>query len=102
MNIGNWNSTETGISWKGSANQKFEIPADKITTTRQNGDSTFYEWILLATDQDWLTQNDLYDLNFAFVYTVAKLNLDFDYDIFDATLDEQFDQFEEEDEDDDE
>ncbi|HEX8460331.1 MAG TPA: hypothetical protein VF623_02830 [Segetibacter sp.] len=102
MNFGNWDVTEKGISWKGSPLQKFEIPANKLTATRQGGEDGFYEWILLATDQDWLAQNDLYDLNFAFVYTAAKLNLDFNYDIFDATLDEQYDQFEEEDDEDDE
>ena len=102
MNFGNWDVTENGISWKGSALQKFEIPVDKINTTIQNGDSKLYETILVATDQPWLTQNDLYDLNFAFVFATAKLNVEFDYDIFDATLDEQYERFEEEDDDDDE
>jgi hypothetical protein len=51
---------------------------------------------LLATDEDWLTENDLVDLNFAFVYAVAKFGLDFKYQVFDATLDYQFELFEDE------
>ncbi|MBD0368406.1 MAG: hypothetical protein ICV53_20170, partial [Flavisolibacter sp.] len=41
--------------------------------------------------------NDLYDLNFAFVYAIAKFGLEFNYEVFDATLAEQYNQFEEED-----
>ena len=44
-----------------------------------------------------MTENDLYDLNFAFVYAVAKFRLDFNYDFFDATLAYQFEIFESED-----
>jgi hypothetical protein len=55
---------------------------------------------MLATDEDWLAQDDLYDLNYAFVYAIARFNLDFDYEIFDATLETQFEQFDLEDEED--
>ncbi len=54
----------------------------------------------MATNEGWLTQNDLYDLSFAFVYAVAQFKLDFNYEIFDATLADQFEQFDEEDEED--
>ncbi len=57
-------------------------------------------WIFVATDEDWLTENDLYDLNFAFVYAIAKFNLDFDYEIFDHTLERQYELFEDEDDED--
>jgi hypothetical protein len=99
MNFGNWNINENGISWKGSTHQRFEITVDRIISTREIDGKNFYEWILVATDQEWLTQNDLYDLNYAFVYAIAKLNLNFDYEIFDATLEEQYDQLDAEDED---
>jgi hypothetical protein len=101
MNFGNWLITEKGISWNGSAVQKFEIPVSEINTTRNIDGTELYEWILIGTDQHWLTQNDLYDLNYAFVYTVAKLNLPFNYEVFDATLEEQYDQFDDEEEDED-
>ena len=55
----------------------------------------FYNWILLATEEEWLTQDDLYDLNFAFVYAAALWGHEFSYETFDATLEEQYDQFEE-------
>jgi len=102
MNFGNWEITEKGISWKGSAVQKFEIPVTEMNATRQIAGVELYQWILTATGQHWLAQNDLYDLNYAFVYAIAKLNLDFDYEIFDATLEEQYDQFDDEEEDEDE
>ena len=98
MQFANWDITDSGIEWKGSPLQRFEIQKDQLTeTTGTEEGQTFYKWILLATEEDWLTQNDLYDLNYAFVYAMAKFGFDFDYDIFDDTLEEQFDQLDMED-----
>ena len=99
MKFENWIVTEKGISWNGKEQQRFEIPANKLNATRRSNTSEIplYEWIVLATDEDWLTENDLFDLNFAFVYAVAKFRLDFHYDVFDATLAYQFEVFEAED-----
>jgi hypothetical protein len=98
MEFGNWVVTEKGISWNGNAMQRFEIPADGLNAIRQSNsdDNNLYEWILVATDEDWLTENDLVDLNFAFVYAAGKFDLDFSYEILDATLDYQFEMFEDE------
>ncbi|MEI6948476.1 hypothetical protein V9K67_14880 [Paraflavisolibacter sp. H34] len=98
MLFGNWTITEEGIAWKGKGFSRFEIPREGLNKIRQdeNG-ANWYEWILLATEEDWLTQNDLYDLNYAFVYAIGKYGLDFDYDTFDDTLELQFEQFETED-----
>ncbi|MDB5248242.1 MAG: hypothetical protein JWQ40_2636 [Segetibacter sp.] len=102
MQFGNWKITEDSIAWDGNNFQRFVIPAKELNVTRQSviGDSAFYEWILRATDEDWLTQNDLYDLNYAFVYAIARTDLEFNYEIFDATLEQQFLLFEEEEDDD--
>jgi hypothetical protein len=101
MLFGNWMVTNDSISWNGNGLSRFVIPADKLNAIKNyDKGSPFYEWILLATDEDWLTQNDLYDLNFAFVYAIAKFKLDFNYEIFDATLEEQYERFEEEEDED--
>ncbi len=104
MQFGNWQVTESNIEWKGGGEKQFAIPLNQLNkTTKDNADdAAFYEWILVATEEDWLTQNDLFDLNYAFVYGIAKTGLDFNYDIFDATLEEQFDQFDLEDNEDNE
>ena len=100
MQFGNWNVTANGIKWSGNGSQRFEIPGDKLNVTRpgESGQFQLYDWIVQATEKEWLTENDLYDLNFAFVYSVAKFRLDFNYDFFDATLAYQFEIFESEDE----
>jgi hypothetical protein len=101
MVFANWKVTQDSIAWNGTGLQRFVIPIQGLTsTTKGDDDQLFYEWILLATEEDWLTQNDLYDLNYAFVYAIAKFGLEFNYEIFDATLEEQFDRFDEEDDDD--
>ena len=102
MQFGEWNVTENSIEWNGRGFQRFVIPANELNSTRPGNtdDVIFYKWILLATEEDWLTQNDLYDLNYAFVFAIGKFGLDFNYDIFDATLEYQYELFEAEDEDD--
>lgn len=97
MTFENWIVTDESISWNGKGLQRFVIPKEEINSTINIGNGVYYSWILSATDEDWLTQNDLYDLNYAFVYAVAKFGLDFSYEIFDATLAMQYEQFEAED-----
>lgn len=102
MQFGNWKVDDKGISWTASGFQRFEIPGDQLNKTMPDSRSEglFYEWIMLATAEDWLTQNDLYDLNYAFIYAAAKFNVDFNYNIFDSTLEEQYEQFDAEDDED--
>ena len=102
MQFGDWNVTENSIEWNGKGRQRFVIPANELNNTRPGNAyiAVFYKWILLATDEEWLTQNDLYDLNYAYVFAAGKLGLDFNYDIFDATLAYQYELFEAEDEED--
>jgi hypothetical protein len=102
MQFGGWNVTENSIEWNGKGSQRFVIPANELNSTRPGNtyNPVFYKWILLATDEEWLTQNDLYDLNYAYVFAAGKLGLDFNYDIFDATLAYQYELFEAEDEED--
>ena len=102
MQFGNWIITDESIEWKGEDElNRFLIPKDELTEIRYDKKgSFFYNWILLATEEDWLSQDDLYDLNFAFVYATAKWGQEFSYETFDATLEEQYDQFEEEEDED--
>ena len=101
MQFGNWIVTNDAIEWRGSAWQRFVIPKDSLTALRYDKRGQFfYDWILKATDEEWLTQDDLYDLNFAFVYAVAQWQQEFNYATFDATLEEQYEQFDEEEDED--
>ena len=100
MRFGNWIVTNNGISWNGEGLNRFDILKNGLNDIRYSLSGDFYEWIMVATDEEWLTQNDLYDLNYAFVFAIAKFNLDFSYEVFDATLAEQYEMFDaEEDED---
>lgn len=101
MQFGNWIVTEENIKWNNDNLNRFVIGKEESTAIRYDKKgSFFYDWILKATEEDWLTQDDLYDLNFAFVYALAKWGLEFNYAIFDATLEEQYEQFDEEEDED--
>jgi hypothetical protein len=92
MKFGNWLANDSGIEWKGNGHQRFVIGRQQLLETEDG----MYSWVLRATGEDWLTDDDLYDFNFAFVYAAARAGNDFDYEIFDRTLDEQYDMLEEE------
>ncbi len=58
-----------------------------------------YKWIVMATDQEWLTHDELYDLNFAFVYAAGAAQVKFDYETLDRTVEYQFDTLDDEEDD---
>src|SRR3982751_3447806 len=101
MQFGNWIVNDENIEWKSDARQHFSIPKDSLTAIRYDKRGIFfYDWILKATEEEWLAQDDLYDFNFAFVFAAAKWGLEFSYETFDATLEEQYEQFDEEEDED--
>ena len=100
MNIGNWKVTDNTIEWSAKGFQRFVIEkAALLETAKPEGWSeNMYKLIMLATDTDWLTTDDLYDLNFAFVYAAGSWQQPFDYEIFDRTMEYQFELLDEEEE----
>ena len=102
MKFGNWTITDLSIEWNGEDELKrFVVPKDELTAIRYDKRGHFfYDWILKATEEEWLEQDDLYDLNFAFVFAVAQWRQEFSYETFDATLEEQYEQFDEEEDED--
>jgi hypothetical protein len=109
MKFGNWNVTGNSIEWAGSDGNSFAINKETLLETEIGADNvTMYSWLVQATDEEWLTEDALYDLNFAFVFVAGAVPDKFDYEILDNTLDYQFEMrdeeeedFDEEDEDDD-
>jgi hypothetical protein len=99
MKFGNWEVTDNTIEWKGAGLNRFVIDIKSLTEEIETDDEdlSLYKWIVLATEEDGLTEDDLYDLNFAFVYAAAKSGAEFDYQIFDETLSYQYSQLDDED-----
>lgn len=87
MKFGNWNVTENTIEWTGDSLQQYVIEQNELLAIEPSGEfAGLYTAILEATDEDWLTVDDLYDLNYAFVYSAAHGDGDFNYETFDATV----------------
>lgn len=99
MDFGNWKVTGKSIAWNSNDFNHFEIPINDLTRLRQNPNGALYDWVLLVTDESWLSQDDLYDFNYAFVFAAARYNLSFDYAVFDATLAEQYELLDDEEDD---
>ena len=76
----------------------FEIERESLfeTIKVEGEDEPLYKWIVLATEEEWLTEDELYDLNFAFVFAAGASPENFSYEVLDKTLDYQFDTLDEE------
>jgi hypothetical protein len=101
MKFGNWKMSDETIEWSGKSLQRFAIDRSSLLETMPSDitGEELYKWIVLATDEDWISQDDLYDLNFAFVYAAGKANGEFSYEVFDRTVEYQYDLLEDEDDD---
>jgi len=101
MRFGNWKLKDNTIEWSGADGSSFVIDKKTILQTEDRDKLKMYKWIVLATEDDKFTEDDLYDLNFAFVYVAGTMQSGFDYEVFDNTLDYQFEILDDEDDDDD-
>ena len=104
MKFGNWNISDQKIEWTGKGLQSFAIDRSTLLETMPS-DTTgeeLYKWIVLATDEEWMSHDDLYDLNFAFVFAAASADGEFSYELLDRTVEYQYDLLEEEEDDDEE
>lgn len=100
MKFGNWNVTAESVEYAGNPLQRFVVTSrDLLNTEQVDGvGSEVYQSVLRATEEDWLTSDDLYDLNFALMYFAGSAGLAIDYEMFDRTLEYQFNLLDEEDE----
>jgi hypothetical protein len=98
MKFGNWSVTENSIEWNGGGFNRFVIEKTQLLSIEENGEfKGLYKCIMQATEEDWITDDDLYDLNYAFVFAAAIYGLPFDYELFDTTLAKQFELLDDED-----
>jgi hypothetical protein len=98
MKFGNWAVTGSGIEWQPNPELLVVNDYQLLETTDDSSEKgIMYKWILFVTEEEWLTDDDLYDFNFAFVYAAAKSSGAFEYDIFDRTVAYQFELLDEDD-----
>ncbi len=102
--IGNWEINQNGIEWKGKTGRELIIDKDRITETGVGARENTYDWLIHLTEKNWLTRNDIYALNSAFIYAISVFGLDLNSNSFVKTFIEQEKElkFAEEDDDDDE
>ncbi|MDO9374801.1 MAG: hypothetical protein Q7T76_10295 [Ferruginibacter sp.] len=101
MKFGNWNITEQQIEWTGNGLQTFAADRSTLLETMPSEATgeKLYKWIVQATEEEWMSHDDLYDLNFAFVYAASQSGGDFSYEVLDRTVEYQYDVLEEEEDD---
>lgn len=90
MKFGNWLITEEGINWDGPTGRPYLIPKDRLTESGSGDRSKMYDWLVHLVEKTWITENDVYALNTAFIFAVEHFGVGFSSNLsLVATLAEQ-------------
>lgn len=71
IKIGNWLIDQDGIKWDGVPKHTYEISKDRITEERDD----MFDWLIHMPQKTWLTREDIYALNTAFIYAIEKFDI---------------------------
>jgi len=69
--IGNWLINKEGIIWDGPTNIDYKILKNRILESRED----MYDWLTHMPEKSWLTREDIYALNTAFIYAIEVFNI---------------------------
>lgn len=85
--IGKWLVTEEGIEWTGEI--EYFIDKERLLESGSGERNNMYDWLVHMPTKSWLSVEDIYALNTAFVYALNHFCLDFNTKSFVETFIEQ-------------
>lgn len=83
--IGNWLITDESIDWKGQPDNDYYIQIDRLLEL-DFGDDKIFHWLTHMAEKTWLTREDIYALNTAFIYAIEYFKIKYDTGSFIETL----------------
>jgi len=89
MKIGNWLITPNAIVWNGIPNMDYEIERSRLLELGLGERDQMYDWLIHLTEKSWITNQDIYTLNTAFIYAIESWGLNFNDGSWVKTLTEQ-------------
>ena len=73
--FGNWGISDQGIEWL--KKPAYLIPVHNLADEDTGRNKGMYQILLHMTEKNWLSKNDLYNLNTAFVFALEHFGLGF-------------------------
>lgn len=90
MKIGNWKIVDAGIEWVGDHGSYPVITKERLQETRDFDGVQVYDWLTHMAEKAWITEEDVYSLNTAFLFALEHFKIGFNGSIsFERTLKEQ-------------
>lgn len=86
MKIGNWEITENGILCTKEESGNYVIPKDELNLLTNDEESPNYLWLVHLTAKSWITIDDIFALNSAFLIAAKEYNLEIDTSILIDTI----------------
>lgn len=86
--IGNWIIKDDGIHWNETGNDYF-IPKGRLQETGAGMRKNMYDWLVHLPTKTWLSTEDIYAFNSAFIYAIELYGLNFSQNSFMETFKQQ-------------
>jgi len=78
IKVGNWTITDEGIVWTGEPYVKYHILKERMNEPFDN--TNIYDWLVHMVEKPWITRNDIYALNTAFIFALEYYGIGFTED----------------------
>lgn len=85
IKIGNWIIKADGIHWNSPINE-YLIPKDELIVSGTGNREKMYDWLVHLPSKTWLSIEDVYALNTAFIAAMEYYNQDFESNSFIKTF----------------
>jgi len=74
ISFGKWMIIPSGIEWKGS--NEFMIEKETLADNRMFGEATVFDWPVYLASKPWLSIEDLYAFNIAFLFALDHFKVE--------------------------
>jgi len=81
IKIGNWLINDNGIQWDGQPAVDYKIFKNTLNCIGSGDREKMYDWLVHLPEKTWITENDIYTLNTALVYSLEYFGIGFSPDI---------------------
>jgi len=71
--IGNWLIDEDCIRWNGESKINYKIKKDRLLESGPR--ESIYDWLFHMPEKAWLSREDIYALNTAFIYALEYFEI---------------------------
>lgn len=87
--FGHWIVDNNSITWDNHNHGRYTIESQRLLEETRRGAITVYDWLVHIPAKNWMTREDVLDLNKAFLYLAKLTNQEIDMQKFQRSIEYQ-------------